>query len=80
VNVIGCSLGGWFAMALAAQVGLLLYQVSYLLQALGAAGTSGALMSTTVSSILGRLALGLVIDNMPQRQVSAPSLPPRRDR
>jgi hypothetical protein len=57
--------------ALAAQVGLLLYQVSYLLQALGAAGTSVALMSTTVSSIVGQLALGLVIDNMPQRQVSA---------
>jgi hypothetical protein len=58
-------------MALAAQVGTLLYQVGYLLPALGTAGTSIALMSTTISSVAGRLGLGLVIDSLPQRGLIA---------
>jgi hypothetical protein len=65
------SLAAPFAMALAAQVGLLLYQVSYLLPVLGTAGTSIALMSTSVASVAGRLGLGLVIDNIPRRATSA---------
>lgn len=65
------SVAASFAMALAAQVGVLLYQVSYLLPALGSAGTSIALVITTLSSVTGRLGLGLVIDRLPQRATAA---------
>jgi hypothetical protein len=60
-----------FAMALARQVRLLLYRVSYLTPALGKVGTSVTLMSTTVASVTGRLGLGRAIDRLPRRATSA---------
>ena len=59
-----------FALALSAQVGTIVFQVSYLLPLLGTSGTSIALICTSVSGVVGRLVLGLVIDRLPQRQVS----------
>lgn len=65
------SVAASFGMGLAAQVGVLLYQVSYLLPAVGSAGTSLAVMITSVSSVTGRLGLGMVIDRLPQRATAA---------
>ena len=65
------SIAGPFAMVLAAQVGVILYQVSYPLPLLGTDGTSVALVSTSISAILGRLALGVVVDRIPHRGTSA---------
>jgi predicted MFS family arabinose efflux permease len=59
-----------FALALSAQVGTIVFQVSYLLPLLGTSGTSIALICTSVAGVVGRLVLGLVIDRLPQRQVS----------
>ena len=44
--------------------------MSYLLPLLGTSGTSIALICTSVAGVVGRLVLGLVIDRLPQRQVS----------
>ncbi len=45
--------------------------MSYLLPLLGTTGTPIALICTCVAAVVGRLALGLVIDQLPQRRVSA---------
>jgi MFS family permease len=60
-----------FALAMSAQIGIFVFQVSCLLPWLGAGGTSLALVCTSVSAVLGRLALGVVIDRSPQRRVAA---------
>jgi MFS family permease len=59
-----------FALALSAQVGTIVFQVSYLLPLLGTSGTSLALVCTSVAGVVGRFGLGLVIDRLPQREVS----------
>ena len=59
-----------FALALSAQVGTIVIQVSYLLPLLGTSGTSLALICTSVAGVVGRFGLGLVIDRLPQRAVS----------
>jgi MFS family permease len=59
-----------FALALSAQVGTIVFQVSYLLPLLGTSGTSLALVCTSVAGVVGRFGLGLVIDRLPQRRVS----------
>ena len=59
-----------FALALSAQVGTIVFQVSYLLPLLGTSGTSMALVCTSVAGVAGRFGLGLVIDRLPQREVS----------
>ena len=64
------SVTGPFALAIFTQVGMLVFQVSYLLPLLGSAGTSLALC-TSVSALIGRLALGAVVDRLNQRAVSA---------
>jgi predicted MFS family arabinose efflux permease len=65
------SVAGPFALAITAQVGVMVYQVSYLLPLLGTAGTSVALVCTSFAGAVGRLALGAVIDNLDQRLVAA---------
>jgi MFS family permease len=60
-----------FALALSAQVGTIVFQVSYLLPLLGSNGTSIALVCTSAAGVAGRFGLGLVIDRLPQREVSA---------
>jgi MFS family permease len=59
-----------FALALSAQVGTIVFQVSYLLPLLGTSGTSLALVCTSVAGVAGRFGLGLVIDRLPLRRVS----------
>ena len=62
-----------FALALAAQVGLIVHLVSFLLPHVGAEGAAGALAATSIAAISGRLALAAVIDRLPQRLASAVS-------
>ncbi len=65
------SIAAPFALALSGQVGLFIYQVSYLTPLLGTSGTAFAVALTSVVGISGRLLLGLILDRLPQRPVSA---------
>jgi MFS family permease len=65
------SVAGPFALAISAQVGMMVYQVSYLLPLLGAAATSVAPVCTGISAAAGRLVLSSIIDHLDQRLVSA---------
>ncbi len=60
-----------FALALSGQVGLFVYQVSYLTPLLGMNGTAFAVALTSVVGITARFLLGLILDRLPQRAVSA---------
>jgi predicted MFS family arabinose efflux permease len=62
-----------FALALAAQVGLIVHLVSFLLPRLGAAGAAAALALTSVAAMSGRLVLAGVIDRLHQRRAAAAS-------
>ena len=62
-----------FALALAAQVGLIVHLVSFLLPHVGGKGAAGALAATSLAAISGRLALATVIDRLPHRVASAMS-------
>ena len=63
-----------FALALAAQVGMIVHMVSLLLPTLGPAGSATALAVTSVAAMLGRLVLAGVIDRLPQRPAAAISV------
>jgi predicted MFS family arabinose efflux permease len=65
------SIAAPFALALSGQVGLFIYQVSYLTPLLGVNGTAFAVALTSVVGIAGRFVLGLILDRLPQRPVSA---------
>jgi MFS family permease len=65
------SIAAPFALALSGQVGLFIYQVSYLTPLLGVNGTAFAVALTSVVGITARFLLGLVLDRLPQRAVSA---------
>jgi predicted MFS family arabinose efflux permease len=60
-----------FALAIAAQVGFIMHMVALLLPLLGAAGTSLAVTGSSLAAMLGRLALGTVIDRLPRRGTTA---------
>jgi cyanate permease len=60
-----------FALAITAQVGFIVHQVAYLLPTLGPDGTGVAVGSTAAAAVVGRLALGTVIDRLDVRLVSA---------
>jgi len=60
-----------FSLAIIAQVGLIVHQVSFLLPHLGAEGASVAVGLTTLCAVLGRIGLGLVIDRLDQRRAAA---------
>ena len=62
-----------FALALAAQVGLLVHLVSFLLPHLGAGGSAAALALTSVAAVSGRFALASIIDRLHQRLATAAS-------
>lgn len=63
-----------FALAIGAQVGFLVHQIAFLLPKIGGLqAASYAVAVTTVLAILGRLAVGMVIDRLNQRVVSAVS-------
>jgi MFS family permease len=65
------SIAAPFGLAISAQVGLIVHQVSFLLPHLGAEGVSFAVGLTTVCAVAGRLGLGAVIDRVDQRRAAA---------
>jgi MFS family permease len=60
-----------FALALAAQVGLIIQLVSFLLPHLGPKGAATGLAMTSLAALSGRLALASVVDRLPHRPASA---------
>lgn len=62
-----------FALALAAQVGLIIQLVSFLLPQIGPSGAATGLAITSVAAMSGRIVLATVIDRLPQRLASAAS-------
>jgi predicted MFS family arabinose efflux permease len=68
------SVGLPFALALAAQVGLIVHLVSMLLPALGPSGSGSALALTSFAAMAGRLLLAGVIDQLPRRPAAALSI------
>jgi MFS family permease len=60
-----------FALAIAAQVGFIMHMVALLLPLLGSAGTGLAVTCSSLAAMLGRLALGTVIDRLPRRGTTA---------
>jgi MFS family permease len=62
-----------FALALAAQVGFIVHQVTFLLPRLGNDGTGIAIAATAIAAAGGRLAFAPMIDGMNQRAASAAS-------
>jgi cyanate permease len=62
-----------FALALAAQVGLIVHLVSFLPPYLGAGGSATALALTSVAALSGRFALASMIDRLQQRLAAAAS-------
>jgi MFS family permease len=63
-----------FALALLAQVGFLVHQIAFLEPIIGRAQAAGAVALTTGMAILGRLALGAIVDRLNQRATAAVSL------
>jgi len=59
---------------LIAQVGFIVHQVSFLTPRLGATGAADALAAGSLAAMLGRLALGTVIDRLDQRRAAAISV------
>jgi MFS family permease len=60
-----------FALAIAAQVGFIVHMVAFLLPLLGSGGTSMAVTGSSIAAMMGRLALGTVIDRLPRRGTTA---------
>jgi cyanate permease len=68
------TVAGFYALALIAQVGFIVHQVALLSPRLGAAGAASALAAASLAAMLGRLALGTVIDRLDQRRAAALSV------
>ena len=60
-----------FALALAAQVGFLVHQISVLEPYLGESRAALTVSATTVAALLGRIAIGLLSDRVDLRKLSA---------
>jgi MFS family permease len=60
-----------FALALLAQVAFLTHQISFLAPYLGREGAGLAVSLTTAAAVSGRLLLGLVVDRLDRRRVTA---------
>jgi len=67
------SIASPFALALAAQVGLIVHLVTFLMPHLGASGAATALALTSVAAVAGRLVLAGAIDRLHQRRTAAAS-------
>ncbi len=68
------TVAAFYALALIAQVGFMMHEVAFLTPRLGATGAADALAATSFAAMLGRLALGMVIDRLDQRRVAAISV------
>src|SRR5205085_9767972 len=62
---------GAFSLGLLAQISFIAHQVAYLEPALGLQGAGWAVSLTSVSALIGRLVVGLVIDRVDRRAASA---------
>src|SRR5262249_35628809 len=60
-----------FALAIAAQVGFIVHMVALLLPLLGSGGTGLAVTLSSLSAMVGRLALWTVMDRLPRRGTAA---------
>jgi MFS family permease len=60
-----------FGLALVAQVGFIVHQLAFLEPVLGAIQAALAVSATTVSALLGRVAVGTLADRMDRRVLSA---------
>jgi MFS family permease len=63
-----------FAIGLAAQVGFLVHQISFLEPRIGSDGAALAVAATTAMAVAGRIGLGIWIDRLDLRVVTAASL------
>jgi MFS family permease len=63
-----------FSLALLAQVGFIVHQIALLEPALGRSLAALAVVVTTTMAVIGRLCLGLVVDRLDPRAVTAVSL------
>jgi MFS family permease len=61
------SVAGPFGLAMSALVGMMVYQLSYLLPLIGVAGASVALFCTSASAAVGRLIFSALVDRLDQR-------------
>ncbi|WP_372387310.1 hypothetical protein [Xanthomonas axonopodis] len=68
------SLSGPFALALFAQVGLLVYLVAILESTIGRASAGLAISIVSITAVVGRLGLGFVVDRLNLRWASALSM------
>jgi predicted MFS family arabinose efflux permease len=68
------SLAAPFALGLAAQVGFIVHQISFLEPRIGRDGAALAVAVTTAMAVVGRVGIGFWIDRLDQRAVSAVSL------
>jgi MFS family permease len=62
---------GAFSLGLLAQISFIAHQVAYLEPTLGLKGAGWAVSATSLSALVGRLAVGLVIDRVDRRAASA---------
>jgi predicted MFS family arabinose efflux permease len=62
---------GAFSLGLLAQISFITHQVAFLEPTLGLKGAGWAVSLTSVSALVGRLAIGLVIDRVDRRAASA---------
>jgi MFS family permease len=63
-----------FALALMAQIGFIVHQIALLEPKIGRAGAGFAVALTTFMAVIGRLCLGMVVDRLNPRLVTAASL------
>jgi MFS family permease len=68
------SVSASFALALAAQVGVLTHLVALVSPTLGAGGAGRAVSATTAAAVVGRLATGVVVDRLNRRLVASATL------
>src|SRR5262245_52291465 len=59
------------ALAIAVQVGVIVHQVAFLFPSLGRHGAGMAVLVTSSTAVIGRIALGLVVDRLDQRRLAA---------
>ena len=63
-----------FALALVAQIGFIVHQIALLEPKIGRPGAGFAVALTTAMAVIGRLCLGMVVDRLNPRLVTAASL------
>jgi MFS family permease len=68
------TVAAFYALALIAQVGFIVHQIAFLAPRLETAGAASAVAATSLAAMLGRLALGTVIDRLSQRRAAAISV------